>query len=150
MKYSVLDTKSYVCGFVFPLLTFLADNCRCENNGVCIYDATGTGIRCDCPAGYGGLLCEDDNSECMVAGLKTLASAAEAIWANGATTALDKAKLPEGIVSTVALDEAKLQRPPRPLWPGMKRRLRGQQGHYGLRMEQLAIWSNVGGGAPWP
>ncbi|XP_033625617.1 hyalin-like isoform X1 [Asterias rubens] len=41
-----------------PILSQVTGTCRCLNRGVCIQDASINGIRCQCPSGYTGILCE--------------------------------------------------------------------------------------------
>ncbi|XP_022107714.1 hyalin-like isoform X5 [Acanthaster planci] len=38
--------------------------CRCENGGTCLYDPSGAGIRCACPTGYRGILCDIQDVNC--------------------------------------------------------------------------------------
>ncbi|XP_022107711.1 uncharacterized protein LOC110988484 isoform X2 [Acanthaster planci] len=54
-----------VCALSVLLPTpILSQGCRCENGGTCLYDPSGAGIRCACPTGYRGILCDIQDVNC--------------------------------------------------------------------------------------
>ncbi|XP_038068995.1 mucin-17-like isoform X23 [Patiria miniata] len=58
---------SVVCALLALLPTPIMSQgtCQCENGGQCLYDETGAGIRCVCPVGYRGILCDIQDANCL-------------------------------------------------------------------------------------